>query len=302
LSAYPRFSIIIPTFNRAELIRETIDSISQQTYGNWECIVVDDGSTDNTREIIEEFSKTDPRIKYVHQENAERSAARNNGIEHAKGEWICFLDSDDHFLPENLSEFYNFIQTKHEEKCMLINQALIVSSDNSTPTCLSQPDSNPIEFLLVNPVTPSRVCVHRDIVQQIRFDEDIVIVEDAVLWLNIATNYPVYVSNHIGVKYHLHDSNSVNRKGTGSIKMYKGLRLAKKKYPETFKKISRNLYRDWMSRIMTNIAFHHLLNRRKLKAVIWILKAILIKPMHEQTKYRINLIRKLVSFQKVDNE
>jgi glycosyltransferase involved in cell wall biosynthesis len=296
------FSIIIPTYNRSDLIQSTLNSILAQTYGNWECIVVDDGSTDDTREIIKEFSKTDPRIKYVHQENAERSAARNNGIEHAKGEWICFLDSDDHFLPGNLAEFYNFIQTKHEEKCMLINQALIVSSDNSTPTCLSQPDSNPIEFLLVNPVTPSRVCVHRDIVQQIRFDEDIVIVEDAVLWLNIATNYPVYVSNHIGVKYHLHDSNSVNRKGTGSIKMYKGLRLAKKKYPETFKKISRNLYRDWMSRIMTNIAFHHLLNRRKLKAVIWILKAILTKPMHEQTKYRINLIRKLVSFQKVDNE
>lgn len=302
MSAYPRFSIIIPTFNRAELIRETIDSISQQTYGNWECIVVDDGSTDNTREIIEEFSKTDPRIKYVHQENAERSAARNNGIEHAKGEWICFLDSDDHFLPENLSEFYNFIQTKHEEKCMLINQALIVSSDNSTPTCLSQPDSNPIEFLLVNPVTPSRVCVHRDIVQQIRFDEDIVIVEDAVLWLKIATNYPVYVSNHIGVKYHLHDSNSVNRKGTGSIKQYNGLRLAKKKYPEIFKKISRNVYRDKMSQIMTNIAFHHLLNRRKFTTVIWILKAITMQPAHEQTKYRINLIYKLVSFQKVDNE
>ncbi len=302
MSAYPRFSIIIPTFNRAELIRETIDSISQQTYENWECIVVDDGSTDNTRAIIEEFSKVEPRIKYVHQENAERSAARNNGIEHAKGEWICFLDSDDHFLPGNLAEFYNFIQTKHEEKCMVINQALIVSSDKSTPTCLDQPDSNPIEFLLINPVTPSRVCVHRDIVQQIRFDEDIVIVEDAVLWLKIASSYPVYVSNHIGVKYHLHDFNSVNRKGTGSIKMYNGLRLAKKKYPEIFKKISRNVYRDWMSRIMTNIAFHHLLNNRKFTAVTWILKAITMQPAHEQTKYRINLIYKLVSFQKVDNE
>ena len=65
MSAYPRFSIIIPTFNRAELIRETVDSISQQTYENWECIVVDDASTDNTRAIIEEFSKVDPRIKYV---------------------------------------------------------------------------------------------------------------------------------------------------------------------------------------------------------------------------------------------
>ena len=296
------FSVLIPTYNRAKLIQPTLDSILAQTYENWECIVVDDGSTDNTRAIIEEFSKVDPRIKYVHQENAERSAARNNGIEHARGEWICFLDSDDHFLPENLAEFYNFIQTKHEEKCMIINQALIVNSDKSTPTCLDQPDSNPIEFLLINPVTPSRVCVHRDIVQQIRFDEDIVIVEDAVLWLKIASSYPVYVSNHIGVKYHLHDFNSVNRKGTGSIKMYNGLRLAKKKYPEIFNKISKNVYRDWMSRIMTNIAFHHLLNNRNFTAVIWILKAITMQPAHEQTKYRINLIYKLVSFQKVDNE
>jgi glycosyltransferase involved in cell wall biosynthesis len=69
------FSIIIPTYNRADLIPETIRSVQNQTFKDWECIIVDDGSTDNTKSIIEDLIKQDSRIKYVYQENAERSAA-----------------------------------------------------------------------------------------------------------------------------------------------------------------------------------------------------------------------------------
>ena len=77
------------------MLHFAVDSVLNQTYKDWELIVVDDGSTDNTKEIVEEFVKIDKRIKYIFQENKERSAARNNGIKKAKGDWICFLDSDD---------------------------------------------------------------------------------------------------------------------------------------------------------------------------------------------------------------
>jgi glycosyltransferase involved in cell wall biosynthesis len=75
-----KFSIIIPSFNRAFLIAETPHSIESQSYSNRECIVLDDGSTDNTREFAGDLSLKDARIPYIYQDNAERSAARNNGI------------------------------------------------------------------------------------------------------------------------------------------------------------------------------------------------------------------------------
>ena len=97
------FSVIIPTYNRAGIIGRAIESVLAQTYQNWELIVVDDGSTDNTKEIV--MSYNDERIKYFWKENEERSIARNFGIEKASGDYISFLDDDDYYLPEFFEEF-----------------------------------------------------------------------------------------------------------------------------------------------------------------------------------------------------
>jgi len=110
----PFFSIIIPTYNRAHTIRRPIDSILAQTFTDWELIIVDDGSTDNTKEIIDGYN--DQRIRYVWQENQERSEARNHGISLAKGEWICFQDSDDEYLPEHLQILHEGIQQHPDYK------------------------------------------------------------------------------------------------------------------------------------------------------------------------------------------
>jgi len=101
----PFFSIIVPTYNRAHLISKAIESVIAQSFVNWELIIVDDGSTDKTMDLIASYQEKDTRIRYIYQENAERSAARNNGIDHAKGEYICFLDSDDYYLKKNLNTF-----------------------------------------------------------------------------------------------------------------------------------------------------------------------------------------------------
>src|SRR3989344_2535378 len=79
-------SIIIPTYNRAYILGTAIKSVLAQTYLNWELIIMDDGSTDNTREAVEAFK--DPRIKYYFQENQKQVIARNNAVKHARGEWI----------------------------------------------------------------------------------------------------------------------------------------------------------------------------------------------------------------------
>ena len=99
-----RVSVIIPAYNRAETLPVALDSLLAQTYVDFEAIVVDDGSTDNTRAVAEEYCKKDPRIIYYYQENKERSAARNQGIRLSRGEYITFLDSDDMYFPEKIKK------------------------------------------------------------------------------------------------------------------------------------------------------------------------------------------------------
>jgi len=94
-TSQPLVSVVVPSYNYGHLIRETLDSLAAQTYGAWECVVVDDGSKDDTRAVVEAYAAADPRVRYVRQENARQGAARNNGIRHSSGEYFQFLDSDD---------------------------------------------------------------------------------------------------------------------------------------------------------------------------------------------------------------
>src|SRR5690349_11805158 len=102
ISMAPNFSIVIPTYNRAELIPLTLNSVIEQTFFDFEIIVVDDGSTDDTEKSINAYLE-DKRISYYKIKNSERGAARNYGVSKSKGEYITFLDSDDIFLPWHLS-------------------------------------------------------------------------------------------------------------------------------------------------------------------------------------------------------
>ena len=97
----------MPTRNRAALIPIGIESIIQQSYEDWELIIIDDGSTDTTKTVV--FSFSDHRIRYIYQQHKERSSARNKGIELAQGRYICFIDDDDYWLPEHLQTFANAI-------------------------------------------------------------------------------------------------------------------------------------------------------------------------------------------------
>ncbi|MNI21496.1 putative glycosyltransferase EpsJ [compost metagenome] len=104
----PFFSVIIPTYNRERYIGEAINSVLQQTCKDYEIIVVDDGSTDHTAQIVKSFGA---QVRYVSQKNSGPSEARNTGIRLAKGEFIAFLDSDDRFLPEKLRKNKKFLQS-----------------------------------------------------------------------------------------------------------------------------------------------------------------------------------------------
>ena len=104
-------SIVMPAYNSGEFIADSIKSILVQTYPHWELLITDDCSTDNTVEVIKELSKNDERIKlFVLEKNGGAAVARNNSLEHVRGRFIAFLDSDDMWLPEKLNKQINFMR------------------------------------------------------------------------------------------------------------------------------------------------------------------------------------------------
>ena len=104
---YPRISIIVPVYNKQKQISRCIESVKSQSYKNWELILIDDGSTDNSAFIIQSYL-SDSRISYFYKENGGVSSARNMGIKKASGEWIIFLDADDYFLSNALFTLLDF--------------------------------------------------------------------------------------------------------------------------------------------------------------------------------------------------
>src|SRR3954468_10533282 len=107
----PRFSVVIPTYNRAAYLAEAVRSVRDQTYPAHEIIVVDDGSTDNTAQVVEILANDGIPLRYLRQANQGVAAARNRGIQAAAGDWIALLDSDDTWLPRKLEAASTLIAT-----------------------------------------------------------------------------------------------------------------------------------------------------------------------------------------------
>ena len=107
-------SIILPTFNRRDSLTRALDSVAAQTYTDWELLVVDDGSSDDTVNMV--LGRDDPRIRYITQVSAGESAARNTGLDLARGDYITFLDSDDEWLPNFLALCVGFLKHSKDEQ------------------------------------------------------------------------------------------------------------------------------------------------------------------------------------------
>lgn len=103
----PKISIIIPVYNTEQYLRRCVDSVLAQTFTDFECILIDDGSPDNCPAICDEYAEKDCRIRVIHQENQGQAAARNHAVRRAQSEWICFIDSDDIIHPQMLERLYD---------------------------------------------------------------------------------------------------------------------------------------------------------------------------------------------------
>ena len=214
MAVNPLFTIIIPTANRAELLRRAIESVLKQHCENWEICIVDDGSTDPTQEVVKSF--TDPRIHYSFQQHQERSVARNKGIEMAKGQYLCFLDDDDYFFPEHLELLEQSIKKEAYPVAVFRTGMLIERQGQLTKTPNFDPEhfSNPVLFFLKNMAGIHTLCFHQKIIQTFSFDPRWFHFQDTHLLVRALLEFPFYQLDIYTCVY-------VRYPGMGSISVFK---------------------------------------------------------------------------------
>ncbi len=276
----PFFSIVIPTYNRCELVKKCILSIQDQTFKDWECIVINDGSTDNTHTEIADFIKSDARITLINQLNSERAISRNNGAKIAKGEYFIFIDSDDSFEKEHLQNLHISIQAEDQIHEMYFTNGKYLRANNTQELIIKDtiPSPIPIDFFLSNSVVPARVCLHHSIFNTHSFDPRTIIVEDTVLWTEILDNHRVKYLPVTSVMYHLHENNSVNiEKHNAYLQRLNGLKVLfyKKNVGD---KIPNATKRKHLNRCYFGISDYYAFQDKKIKSIYWILKSIILFP------------------------
>ena len=192
-SKNPLVSVILPTYNRGWILTEAIDSVLAQDYQDYELIVVDDGSTDNTREILDGYG---PDIIVLRQANKGVSAARNRGIAAAAGQLVAFLDSDDLWLPRKLSRQVEFFKLN---PAAVINQTEEIWVRNGVRVNPKDRHRKPSGMIFERSlglclVSPSAVMIKKSLFDAVGvFDENLPACEDYDLWLRISCRYPVHL-------------------------------------------------------------------------------------------------------------
>jgi glycosyltransferase involved in cell wall biosynthesis len=278
--ARPAVSVIIPTFNRAALALQAVQSVLAQTFSDYEVIVVDDGSSDETKEVLAAFAKL-PGFQYHYQPNSGRSAARNHGIELARGEFVMFLDSDDMLFPDALAILYEAAQ--HTTAGMILGQVQLVN-ERQGKLSLLEPTANARSggfnypalireryFLFQGSFLLRAACLH----EIGGFDRTLEPCEDYDFCLRaVLAGRVVYVETPV-LQCRIHGGN------TDPMEIYRGgLKVARKHLrlinedgalPDTLRRVSRV---NWMLRVADN----NYGLRRNREALKHYLRALMLRP------------------------
>lgn len=234
-------SIIVPVYNVEKYLAHCINTIINQTYRDWECILIDDGSSDRSSDICDEYAKLDDRIVVVHKSNEGVSKARNQGIELAKGEFITFIDSDDFISNDYLQSFMDC----HPQKDSITVQGVITKTPITEFLSYSYPDAKSItidkagEYIMDYDVFkdggPVNKLFCRELINQynIRFNPKLSFHEDHIFVYEYYLHCKlINLSSHLGyyyMYYGVESSNSLSRLGKRN---YNGLILASQSFKE----------------------------------------------------------------------
>src|SRR5690606_33358398 len=215
------FSVVIPLYNKELSVKNTIQSVLDQTFQEFEIVIVNDGSTDDSVTVVETFN--DSRIRLIHQKNQGVSAARNRGIEEAKYEWICFLDADDLWKDNHLEEIVKMMKSYPDEKVFVTSFEY-----SSGRKMMGDPKQSEIykinnfftEYLkFKNLMWTSTVVIHNTCVQKSgMFNEKLILGADIDIWGRLSRIFTIMKNNKGTAMYR---DEAVNRSNAGSYNMKK---------------------------------------------------------------------------------
>ena len=284
----PFFSVIVPTYNRASFIHIAIQSVIQQSFTDWELILIDDGSTDNTKGVVADFK--DERIIYFYQENKERSAARNKGIELSSGTYICFLDSDDYYLENHLFLFYCKIKNENFPVSMLYCNAFEDTDGKflKIKNSINVSEYKKLKNVFLFPIALCKVCISKEIVEKHKFNEKYRIGEDMDLWIRVLKEYPLFHNDDYTIVIKIHQGRTVINEEIQARKQ--NLFLAKK---ITYENRSHFTFNERMKIISTcyfSLSKTYYLRNIFLKMLFSIIMSFLYSPFDKKNKEKIFMI------------
>lgn len=199
-------SVVIPTHNRADLLPRAINSVLNQTYIDFEIIVVSDGSTDNTSEIVNGFTKADDRVKFIEYAPAKGgNVARNTGIDAAKGEYIAFLDDDDEWLPEKLQKQIEIVEADEKIGLVYTGVHIIYVNEKVEYNSLSKEAGDLSKRILIDNCvgTTSTVLLRKSVLEKSGiFDVELGALQDFDLWIRVCQHSNVGVVSEPMINYY----------------------------------------------------------------------------------------------------
>lgn len=214
----PKVSVIIPTYNRASMIIECIESVFNQIFTDFEIIIVDDGSSDNTEAVLRPYLD---RITYIRQENKGNAAARNTGIEVAKGEFVAFLDSDDLWLPDKLEKQVRYLEDHPDIDMVCGNGVIFGNTKDAGRLLIPNKRAKPLEKngvtlkgdFMKSSVRCSTIVIKKGVLEELGgFDANLRVCVDGDFSLRFLTKYRAAFMNEPLIRYRKHNDNiSANR-------------------------------------------------------------------------------------------
>lgn len=208
--AAPFFSIVMPCYNRADLIGPVVAAVLRQEFTDFELLLVDDGSRDNLREVVATLN--DPRVHYFYKENGERGAARNYGAQRARGQYLNFFDSDDEMYPNHLRVVKEYLDQHGTVEVVHTGYERLDEHNHLVAEMYEWPASTNELLLHDNPFACNAVFVRRDVAIANPFVEDrrLASAEDWELWLRLACQYPFHAIRQKTFCLREHSGRSLN--------------------------------------------------------------------------------------------
>ena len=297
----PKVSVIVPCYNQAQFLAATLDSVLAQTHKNWECIIVNDGSTDDTEAVAKEYCNKDNRFVYYKKENGGLSSARNAGLDIAQGDYVQFLDSDDILLPNKFECQIRMMEIEQSDVCVCHHSMFTTDINQTWENFFSQSTYDlTYHGFVYNWGETFVIAIHSGLFSHsflknhhIRFDEQVRAMEDWLFWVNIIRAEGVFCQlKEKLVLYRVHGSSMTqDKKHMQSNRLRVYLRMY-----ETLNHIERQEFMQCGIDKLVNYFARSNYNKeaeKKANSIDYKVGAFFMYPLHKVSSLLKKLIRKV---------